>query len=46
MGNEVISHETCCIALDKLTVRPASETPEQLASTQILFTTHLPVLRS
>jgi len=32
MANEAVSHETCRVALDKMTVRPAPETPEQPAS--------------
>jgi len=45
IANEAVSHETCCVALDKLTVRPASQTPKQPASAQILFAFHFPVLR-
>jgi len=45
MANEAIFYETCGEAPDRLTVRPALETPEQLASTQILLDFHLPVLR-
>jgi len=45
MPNEAVSHDTCRVALDKLTVRPAPETPEQPACTQIFFAFHLPVLR-
>jgi hypothetical protein len=45
MANEAVFHETCRVALDKLTLRSAPETPEQPASAQILFAFHLPVLR-
>ena len=45
MANEPVFDETRRVALDKLTVRPALETPEQLASAQVLFALHLPVLR-
>jgi hypothetical protein len=45
MANEAVSHETCRVALDKLTVWPAPEKPEQPASAQILVALHLPVLR-
>jgi hypothetical protein len=45
MANKAVSLETCRVALDKLTVRPTPETPEQPASAQILFAFHLPVLR-
>jgi hypothetical protein len=45
MGNEVVFHETCRVALDEPTVPPAPEMPEQPASPQILITFHLPVLR-
>jgi hypothetical protein len=37
--------ETSAIALDEVSVRPASETPEQPASAQVLVNFHLPVLR-
>jgi hypothetical protein len=45
MANEAVFYETGGEALDRLTVRPALETPEQPASAQILFDFHLPVLR-
>ena len=45
MANEAVSHATCRVALDKLTVWPAPEKPEQPASAQILVALHLPVLR-
>jgi hypothetical protein len=45
LANEAVSHETCRVALDKVTVRPAPEMPEQPASAQVLFAFHLPVLR-
>ena len=45
MANEAVLHETHREALDKRTVLPAPETPEQPASAQILFDFHLPVLR-
>jgi hypothetical protein len=45
MANEAVFYETCGEALDRLTVRPTLETPEQPASAQILFDFHLPVLR-
>jgi hypothetical protein len=32
---DAVSHETCRAALDKLTLRPAPETPEKPASAQI-----------
>jgi hypothetical protein len=43
--NEPLFDETSDVALDELYVRPASETPIQSASVQILFNFHLPVLR-
>ena len=45
LANQAVSHETCRVALDKLPVRPAPETPEQPTSARILFAFHLPVLR-
>jgi hypothetical protein len=45
MADKPVCHDTCRVALDKLTVRPAPETPEQAASEQILIAFHLPVLR-
>jgi hypothetical protein len=45
MANEAIFYETCGEALNRLTVQPALETPEQPASAQILFDFHVPVLR-
>ena len=45
MANEAVSHETCRVTLDKLTVWPAPEKPEQPASAQIFVAFHLPVLR-
>ena len=43
MANEAVFYETCGEALDRLTMRPALETPEQPAS--IIFDFHRPVLR-
>jgi hypothetical protein len=37
--------KTSGVALDELSVRPASEAPEQPASAQVLVNFHLPVLR-
>jgi hypothetical protein len=45
MANQAVPHETRRVALDKLTVRPAPETPEQLASVQVIVAFHLPGLR-
>jgi hypothetical protein len=43
--NEPLLDKSRGEALDKPTVRPALETPEQPASVQVLFDFHLPVLR-
>jgi len=43
--NEPLFDETSGVALDEPSVRPASETPVQPASAQVLFNFHLPVLR-
>ncbi|MGF6340519.1 hypothetical protein ABIB82_007759 [Bradyrhizobium sp. i1.8.4] len=43
--NEPLFDETSDVALDELSVRPASETAVQSASAQVLFNFHLPVLR-
>jgi hypothetical protein len=43
--NELLFDETSGVALDELSVRPASETLVQPASVQVLFNFHLPVLR-
>lgn len=45
MPNEPLFDETNGVALDEPSVRPASETPVQPASAQVLFNFHLPVLR-
>jgi hypothetical protein len=45
VANKTVSRETCYVALDKRTVRPAPETSEQSASTQIILGFHLLVLR-
>jgi hypothetical protein len=37
MANEAVSHETRRVAFDKLTARPAPETPDQPAYAQIFF---------
>jgi hypothetical protein len=43
--NEPLFDEANGVALDEPSVRPASETPVQQASAQVLFSFHLPVLR-
>jgi hypothetical protein len=43
--NEPLFDEPSGVALDELSVRPASETPVETTSAQVLFNFHLPVLR-
>jgi hypothetical protein len=45
VSNKPFFNETYGIALDKLPMRPTPETPEQLASAQVLINVHLLVLR-
>ena len=45
LPNKPLFDETSGVALDELSVRPASETPIQPASALVLFNFHLPVLR-
>jgi hypothetical protein len=43
--NAPLLDETSGVPFDEVSVRPASETPEQPAFTQVLFNFHRPVLR-
>jgi hypothetical protein len=43
--NAPLLDETSGVAFDEVSVRPASETPEQPAFTQVFFNFHRPVLR-